>query len=322
MSRITQLAATLTAAALFSGSTAMAATLYIGPATGTVQTAGNWDNGLPSSTNPGTISSDALYVTGTAGLMTGYHMTLTAGTLKGASAAVFNLSGGSMTVNGASAEFSYSGMTLTSSSYTVTSGKGTANTGANARATNLGGSATATFDGGTSTFEREIVLSGFSQFIVNAGTVTVNTNSATAANSGFRTGTDGGTLRFNGGTTVAPYLNMAHPTGVVFGGTAAGSLALTEANGNGLALDPANLPNVTLNWLSGSQMSLTVAGRNQAYYETLWGSSRLQFNGGNTGAFGDHFVVSGETLTLIPEPASLSLLGLGGLLMLGRRRLA
>jgi hypothetical protein len=317
MTRTTQFTATLTAsAALLCAAPAMAATLYTGGG-GVVQSGTNWNNGLPNSSNLGTIDTNASYTSGSSGLMDGYFMTLTAGTLTRVGGAVFNLLNGSMTVDGASAEFIYSGISLNNSSYTINSGSGTASTGSAARSTNLSNNSTASFNGGTSTFEREITMSGGSQFIVNGGSLTVNTNSSDATLSGFRTGTDGGTLQFNGGTTVANYLNMTDATSVVFGGTTAGSFSLDS-----LAFDPLNLPNVTLNWLSGSKMSLTVTGQNQAYYESLWTDSRLQFNGANTGSFGDHFVVSGATLTLIPEPASLGLLGLGGLALLRRRRLA
>ncbi|MCC5849738.1 MAG: PEP-CTERM sorting domain-containing protein [Verrucomicrobia bacterium] len=68
-----------------------------------------------------------------------------------------------------------------------------------------------------------------------------------------------------------------------------------------------------INFLAGSGGALTIAGFASSNYETLWNQGRLQFDGGNTGTFSDHFQVSDSTLTVIPEPSTLVLLGITGL---------
>ncbi|BDS05180.1 hypothetical protein NT6N_02200 [Oceaniferula spumae] len=57
-----------------------------------------------------------------------------------------------------------------------------------------------------------------------------------------------------------------------------------------------------------------------ATYEDLWNIGLLQRNGANSGTFTDNFVVNGGTLTAVPEPSSVALLGLGGLALIMRRR--
>ncbi len=74
----------------------------------------------------------------------------------------------------------------------------------------------------------------------------------------------------------------------------------------------------------------TVAGSggNAALWETLWNDGILTIDGGNAGNFSDHFVTSGTPGTSdysiqtipVPEPGSLALLGLGGLMIARRRR--
>jgi hypothetical protein len=92
-----------------------------------IQNAGNWSNGLPSSTNLGTININASYTTGSSGTMTGYFMTQTGGNMSMSGGATFNLNSGSYTLDGASAVFNYSGLGLGANTvFTVNAGTGTA----------------------------------------------------------------------------------------------------------------------------------------------------------------------------------------------------
>jgi hypothetical protein len=194
----------------------------------------------------------------------------------------------------------------------MTSGTGTAATGSNARGTSIDTASAMTFNGGSSTFNREIVLTGDGTFTVNGGTVTI-TAGADASQTGFKSSgaaTTGGFF-FNGGTTVAPDFSLAVARTAEFGGTTAGSLSLASLG-----------TNITLDWLSGSLMTLTITGADQTFYENLWTNTTLQYNGANVGAFSDNFQVSGSTLSLVPEPSTTALL-LGGLALAGvlkRRR--
>lgn len=94
---------------------------------------------------------------------------------------------------------------------------------------------------------------------------------------------------------------------------------------------------------SGSSMNLNIVGagstvegrvgrRNSVEvsstltWETLWDEGVLQYNGGNSGSFADHFTTSGiagtdgYSLKSVPEPSSTVLLGLGSLAIILRRR--
>jgi len=55
-------------------------------------------------------------------------------------------------------------------------------------------------------------------------------------------------------------------------------------------------------------------------YEAFYTDGDLTIGGDNSAAFADVFQVSGNTLSLVPEPSSTALLGLGGLALILRRR--
>ena len=78
----------------------------------------------------------------------------------------------------------------------------------------------------------------------------------------------------------------------------------------------------TIDFTSASTGTLTVAGFDAAAFEALFDSGDITFDGGAAGTFGELFQVSGSTLSVVPEPASLALVGLGALAMAGRRRRA
>jgi|GEM_PF-3169704 len=147
------------------------------------------------------------------------------------------------------------------------------------------------------------------------GTLTISGGAFTSlgnfGNAGFNG--SGGITNFNGGSISLNTVSFAGGTGILnFDGTSSGSVSAASLAGN-----------FSLDWFSGSLMSLTVTGANQAYYEGLYSGGDLNFEGSNANPFATNFSVSGETLSLVPEPSSFALLS--GLLALGlvaRRRRA
>jgi hypothetical protein len=283
-------------------------------ANGAVLTEANWSSGLPTIGNQGTIGINATYVggtgVGTTGQFDGWDVLLTGGILSraGGSAALVLKNGTTLVVDGASAELVYSGISVTGgSSYTINNGTGTSNV---ARATNIDNTSVLTINGGTSTFNREITLTGDGTFTVNGGSLSI-TAGADASQTGFKSSgaaTTGGFF-FNGGTTTAPDFSLAASRTAYFGGSSAGTVSLANLG-----------TNITLDWLADSLMTLSITGADQTFYEALWTSTTLKYDGGNIGAFADYFQVSGTSLSLIPEPSAALLSALGVLGLLRRRR--
>ena len=68
--------------------------------------------------------------------------------------------------------------------------------------------------------------------------------------------------------------------------------------------------------------SWTWTGKTSTNFETYWNSGVLQHDGENTGTFAENFTVSGDTLTVIPEPATLGMVAIfGGFIFFTRRRI-
>jgi len=88
-----------------------------------------------------------------------------------------------------------------------------------------------------------------------------------------------------------------------------GTLIFDELGGNG-----------TINFTTGSTGTLTVAGEDLAGFQALYTAGDITLNGSNSAAFATVFQVSGSTLSVVPEPSSAALLGLGGLALILRRR--
>ena len=247
---------------------------------------GNWDNGVPTTANPGTIGGDATWwPADTAGDGTG-----------ATTAAANNVSGVAITVTGGTLgrvgnfipEFTDSSITL--------QGGNMSNDGPGSRVFRLSGTSTLTIGSGstfTTDASRSIELqddgSGIPSIVLNGGIL----NADTGANLGVST-TDSAyaflTMGLNGGT--------ANLTGITF-----------------------NVSNPFINFLSGSTGVIKVTGADYAYYESLWDSSNLRVAGVNSGTFAGNFTVSGNELSLVPEP-SLVLLGCLGILPVMRRRRA
>jgi hypothetical protein len=130
-----------------------------------------------------------------------------------------------------------------------------------------------------------------------------------------------GVLKLTGGST----LHIENGAVSIPGNTQVNDGTIVLGLGSG-SFSTADLRNLTagssvINFLSGSSGSLTAPGID---FATLWSDGILKFNGANTGAFGDHFSVSGSTLSLgaVPEPSTIAMaFGLAALgFVLVRRR--
>ncbi len=158
-----------------------------------------------------------------------------------------------------------------------------------------------------------------------------------AAGTSTMTVETGGTLDFSGatgnGTTF--FVGNANGTGILNldGGTLDGAtltnFTIGRAGANGtfnINAGTANVGNLTVdnggavNFGTDSTGTLTVTGADTATFQTLWDQGKLTFGGANEGTFTDHFKVEGSTLSVVPEPSSTALLGLGGLALILRRR--
>jgi hypothetical protein len=62
-----------------------------------------------------------------------------------------------------------------------------------------------------------------------------------------------------------------------------------------------------IDFASDADASWTWTGKASTDFEALWADGSLRHNGGNSGAFADNFTVSGDTLTVIPEPATFGM---------------
>jgi hypothetical protein len=329
---------------------AAAATSWLGVDGASLTTAGNWDNGLPTAANPGTINAGALGIDFD-NTITGYVVTQNGGTVTGTAATQRNMFGGSWTINAGS--LSVDGiMGLQNGTGVANGNQNFTQTGGIVSTTGqiLVGSSnvrTSTFDmsAGTLTTRNMIVNDG-STLNISGGSFTAN-NTANASGLRIRTGAtvniSGGTIsmnqefrsettiNFTGGTTTTTRFNRDAGFGLVMGGTTAGSVTAGTLSGTGT---------IELNWLSGSLMTFRLTDIAD-WAETEWTANQMFFNGqsasdlnlnwaqvidplvGFNNGGGTYFNWNSTSRTLslvtIPEPSSTALLALGMVALAGRR---
>ena len=158
--------------------------------------------------------------------------------------------------------------------------------------------------------------SGTSTWNIDGGTV--DGSGASGNGAGFYLGNEAGStgvINMNSGT-----FNGSGFTTFIFGRN--GGVGILNLSGGTVTIGSA--PTIggsdRLNFTTGSTGSFDATGWTQTDYETLWTNGNLTVDGGQTGNFSDNFQVSGATLTVVPEPSSAALLGLGGLALILRRR--
>jgi len=333
-------------------SSAAAATTWQGADGASLTTADNWDTGLPTAANPGTINAGALGIS-LEETLTGYVVTQNGGTVASTAAGVRrDMFGGSWTINAGS--FSVDGILGLQNGSGVTSGnQNFTQTGGTVTTTGqiiIGNSnvRTSTFDVSAGTLTtRNVIINDGSTLNISGGSFTA---SNTAGASGIRAfagssvNISGGTvsmnqefrsastINFTGGTTTTTRFNRDTGFNLVMGGTTAGSVTAGTLNGTA---------DFSLNWLSGSLMTFRLTDIAD-WAETEWTANRMFFNGqsgtdlnltwaevtdsniGFDGVGGAYFDWNSGTRTLalvtIPEPSSTVLLGLGILVLAGFRK--
>ena len=264
---------------------------------GDIGTAGNWDdNVLPTDLfNPGIIDSSntganegllsttynnlAVLQTGGDVVRSGFgssifetvNWEMTGGTFTSTSLGHQLNTSSVFEVNGGAASFS--GLTVRSSTVNVISGTLSTNSDLSSQ-----GGAILNFSGGVITIGRDAMI-GFQP------TATYN----------FSGAADFDVTRHFG------EIDAGVRTVNILGGT-----GTVDVGGN------FEVDGMVVDWTSGSGYTITAASLldNGAAttWETLWNAGQLTLDGGNVGTFGDHFVISGSSLSLIiPEPSAYAL---------------
>jgi len=261
---------------------------------GSINGTNTWSNGLPSPSNPGTIGLNGNWATGAD--FSNWDVTQTAGTITRASGNMQMIGGTVWGLNGGTLQAS-AGMVRVG---VATTGNGaTLNmTGGNISAStilDLPNSASTFNMSGGSVIADECRLSNGAKANLSGGTGTF-TGDLSLGNANSQVTFTGADWSFDGNLILTSTANLS-----TFVRLGAGDSSLSVG---GLDLAGTGF----IDFTSDSSGSLTVNGYTQTGFENLWTAQKLRVDEANTGAFSDSFSVSGDTLSLIPEPGTLSLM--------------
>jgi len=337
----------LTAAALALTSSAVAQTTWTGNTNTAVNTAGNWTNGLPTSSgNPGTVNSGAGSLVATF-TYSNYFVTQNGGTLTSTNSLTLN--NGSWTLNSGGAisssntislqalndghqDLIVTGGTLSRSNLVVSS------TGTNRSAHfNMSGGDVDLTGRLTLTTGGIITVSGgtldMNDARIEAGTFNISGGAVTAAADFGR----GGAINLTGGSLSINELTTFTGFKMTLGGSSAGTFTADKF------ADGFQVASRNFDWLSGTKMTMTLSG-SATWAETEWTANRMFFNGdsgtvlgltwaqvsdknvGFNSGGGTYFDWDSTTNTLalvtIPEPSTSALVAivLGFIVVFRRRR--
>ncbi|MFA5687918.1 MAG: hypothetical protein WC959_02015 [Kiritimatiellales bacterium] len=291
-------------ALLAAGASAQTYTYYTGStASAGLGNAENWSDGLPTGAGVvGMITNNvSMPLGGTS--FAGWTAVQTAGTISRGGVITFDqgvhwtLQGGTVT----SGQHVAIGSTTTAGTMVMNGGALVANTNFLVRS-----GSSFSQSGGTLTFAgaAEIGANGGGTANISGGTGSFGSISVT-----------GGLIAFSGGSwTTTGNLH--------FGGSTTGAGIRFDLGDGSLTVDTVSFNAGYIDFVTGSDGTLTVSSFTDASnFEALWNTGRIRRDGANTGTFADNFTVTGDTLSVIPEPAALTMFLVSGLALIVYRRM-